>query len=1072
MPTVPFAETTAAGLCRLFRDRLRHELRPPDGSPPDVPDARSGYRRAACLLSSFDPRRLRLPGEAEPTGRAVMELAADCAATGPADRTEWTLKPEVREAALRSLPGPEAALRTLEANVGAAPEEPGPERVCLAVLRGEPPRTAEAGPDELSDVLQAVLWLSSVPGVTGLPDADAVRAELEQARLLAPLERLVRVPFVGREAELAALRDHVYAPGPPQGAPPSVPSPLVVHGPGGMGKSTLLATFLLDSLREPGGARDLVRGEGSGVRDGSGVRGESGGARDAGGGARAFPFPFAYIDFERPTLSVYEPVTLIAEVARQLGVQYPAFRTELDALAAACLEEARAQRAEEERVVELNRLATTRANLGRRSSQRFLTDASERESALSGRVGEVLRRAAPEGAPFVMVVDSFEEAQYRGSPALGRMWAVFAELSRTYPRVRAIVSGRSPVGHPAQRARAVEVELRDLAPEAAVALLRASGVADPEVARTLADRVGGHPLSLRLAARAALLAGADTAGLRELIGSLPARRRDFFRRVDQLLVQGILYERILQHIPDQDVRRLAQAGLVLRLITPDVVREVLAEPCGVSVPGPREARSLFGRLSRLDLVEPAGPEAVRVRADVRAIMLRLAEGDPRSPTREVERRAVEFYAAREGLEARAEEIYHRLRRGEHPRTVEERWLPGVERLLEGAQDEMGPRAAALLSAHRRRGGASELVMAEADQEDWERIAGHEVEDLLAQGLTGEALARLAERRPWTPCSPLHVLLAEALDRAGRTGEARRAVSDAVDGAREAGCGERQLELLLLAARLAEQDGDTDSAYRDLRLAEDVAIGLGQDLEAMGTLLARARLASAGAAPDRDADTRLARRLRQVPDEVLADQPSLVRAAASQVYTLDARALDHALDLVGLPEGDEVLERLAGGLRRAAGADPLLLRPLMDLLRQAAGVHEAPARAGAPLVGGEAAGGDGAAGGSASAGDAAGGDVAGGDVAGGDVAGDAPRGPAAAGPTASGGAAVAGAEPAGAPAVPAPPPSDVADILRLVRDRGALDALVRRLLVLRDGSGEIAASVAAALRGDREGGGAR
>ncbi|WP_249464326.1 AAA family ATPase [Streptomyces fradiae] len=1040
MSTVPSTETTAADLCRLFRDRLRHELRPPGGPPPAVPDARGGYRRAACLLTSFDPRRLRLPGEAEPTGRAVMELAADCAATGPADRTEWTLKPEVREAALRSLPGPEAALRALEANVGAAPEEPGPERVCLAVLRGEPYRTADAGPDELSDVLQAVLWLSSVPGVTGLPDAGAVRAELERARLLAPLERLVRVPFVGREAELAALRDHVDAPGPPPGAPPSVPSPLVVHGPGGMGKSTLLATFLLDSLREP--------------EPEPGPGGAGGLAGDEGGGARAFPFPFAYIDFERPTLSVYEPVTLIAEVARQLGVQYPAFGAELDALAAACLEEARAQRAEEERVVELNRLATTRANLGRRSSLRFLTDASERESALSGRVGEVLCRAAPEGAPFVMVVDSFEEAQYRGSPALGRMWAVFAALSRTYPRVRAIVSGRSPVGHPAQRARAVEVELRDLDQEAAVALLRASGVADPEVARTLADRVGGHPLSLRLAARAALLAGADTAGLRELIGSLPARRRDFFRRVDQLLVQGILYERILQHIPDQDVRRLAQAGLVLRLITPDVVREVLAEPCGVAVPGPREARSLFGRLSRLDLVEPAGPEAVRVRADVRAIMLRLAEGDPRSPTREVERRAVEFYAAREGLQARAEEIYHRLRRGEHPRTVEERWLPGVERLLAGAQDEMGPRAAALLSAHRRRGGASELVMAEAEQEDWERIAAHEVEDLLAQGLTGEALARLAERRPWTPCSPLHVLLAEALDRAGRTGEARRAASDAVDGAREAGCGERQLELLLLAARLAEQDGDTDSAYRDLRLAEDVAIGLGQDLEAMGTLLARARLASAGAAPDRDADTRLARRLRQVPDAVLADQPSLVRAAASQVYTLDARALDHALDLVGLPEGDEVLERLAGGLRRAARADPLLLRPLMDLLSSAAGVHEAPARAGASLVGGAAAGG-----GSASAGD-----VPGGTAAGGASAGDVPGGTAW-----GGGASAAGAEPAGVSAAPAPPPSDVADILRLVRDRGGLDALVRRLLVLRDESGEIAASVAAALRGDREGG---
>ncbi|WP_250334328.1 AAA family ATPase [Streptomyces sp. MRC013] len=973
MSTAPSPEPSgAAALRELFRARLRQELRPAGGTPGAVPDVRRDYRRAACLLACFDPRRLRLPGERAPTGRAVMELAGDCSAAGVAGRTEWTLKPEVREETLRGLPGPGEALRALEPNLGAVPEGPGPERVCLAVLRGRAPGTAGAGPDELADVLQAVLWLSLVPGVTGLPEACAVRDELELARLLQPLERLVRVPsFVGREAELAELRDFVHAPGAPAGAGPAAPTPLlvlVVHGPGGMGKSTLLANFLLDSLR--GGTEG---GEGH--------------------GGRGFPFPFAYVDFERPTLSVHEPVTLIAEVARQLGVQYPAFRVELDALAAGCQEEARAQRAQEERVAELNRLAATRAGLGRRTSREFLAGASERESSLFRRVGKVLRRAVAGGAPFVTVIDSFEEAQYRGSPALGRMWAVFLALAEAYPRVRVVVSGRSPVGHPAAGSRPVEVELRDLGPEASVGLLGACGVRDPELARVLAERVGGHPLSLRLAARAATLAGSDTAGVRELVGSLPARRRDFFRRVDQMLVQGILYERILQHIPDPDVRRLAHAGLVLRLITPDVIREVLAEPCGVAVAGSEEARRLFGTLSRLDLVEPRGPQAVRVRADVRAIMLRLAASDPASPSREVERRAVAYYAAREGLEARAEEIYHRLRRGEDPRTVEERWLPGVERLLEGAQDEMSPRAAALLDAHRRRGGASDLVMAEADQEDWERIAGREVEDLLVQGFTEEALARLAERRPWTPCSALHPLLAEALDRAGRRAEARRAASDAVDAAREAECGERQLELLLLSARLAEEDGDADSADRDLRLAEDVAIGLGQDLEAMGTLLARARLAAGADAPDREADTRLARRLRQVPDEVLADQPSLVRAAASRVYTLDARALDHALELVGLPEDDEALEALGAGLRRAVRADPLLLRPLMDVLRSAAGAHDASA----------------------------------------------------------------------------PPPSDVTDILRLVRDRGSLDGLARRLLVLRDGSGQIAAGVAAALRGGEGGG---
>ncbi|WP_236242236.1 hypothetical protein [Streptomyces sp. CC228A] len=742
---------------------------------------------------------------------------------------------------------------------------------------------------------------------------------------------------------------------------------------------------------------------------------------------------------------MHEPVTLVTETARQLAVQFPAFQDELESLAEEGLRLLHSHRAREERVAELSRLAATRGP-GRQSSREFLAEAGEQDCELFRRVARVLRRAvAPRHPPFVLVIDSFEEAQYRWSPEVGRMWALYFAFHDAYPAVRVVVSGRAPVGHPAAGMAPLEVELRDLDADASVAVLRACGVADEELARLLAERVGGHPLSLRLAARAAALAGGGGAGLRELVESLPERRRGFFRQVDQLLVQGLLYERILGHIPDEDVRRLAHGGLVLRQITPDVVREVLAGPCGVAVSGPGEARRLFGALSRLDLVESAGPQAVRVRPDVRAIMLRLAQSDPGSVAPEVERRAVAYYAARDGLAARAEEIYHRLRLGEHPRTVEERWLPGVERLLAGAQDEMGPRSAALLTAHSRRQRASVLVMAEAEQEDWERIAAHEVEDLLAQGFTGQALTRLEERRPWTPCGPLHVLLAEALSRAGRRAEARRVVSEAVEGTRDAGCGERRLELLLLSARLAQEDGDTEGADSELRLAEDVAIGLGQHLEAMGTLLARSRLAGgprergADGARDADADAEaeLARRLRGVPDAVLAEQPALVREVAAQVYTLDARALDHALALVGLPEDDEALEVLGGALQRAVRRDGRLLPPLMALLHQAAGPAAGPPPRERPEEG----------------------------------AGHGlrrrtqqqaqqtrqarrPR-------QEEGGRQEAAAGAASASGVA--PASGVADILRLARDRGTLEELARRLLVLRDEGGEIAAGVASALR---------
>ncbi|WP_435602117.1 AAA family ATPase [Streptomyces sp. bgisy130] len=949
----------------LFVARLRAELHPDEERTPEVSDARRAYREAVCLLSRFDPQRLRLPGEEDATGGAVLELVDDCTTLGMQDQAGWSLKSDLRDRTLRGLAGPAAARHLLECHLDQLPGEPGPERFALAYLSGHPPAMDRLTTDELADALQAVLWLSRVPGTTGLPDTAELQLTLERARLLDPLERLVRSPFQGRDRELAELRDYVVAPGGPAAAgaqpeqhPRLVPA-LVVHGPGGMGKSTLLAKFVLDSIHHPAGC-----------------------------------FPFAYIDFERPTLSIQEPLTLIAEVARQLGIQFPAHRTELDALAHECQGGARSQREGQERVTQLHELATTRAVLGRRSSQEFQSLAAGRETDLIRRLAEVLRRAVaerkdgehPEDPPFALVVDSFEEAQYRGSPVVGRMVAIGLSFQSVYPRMRLIVSGRAPVEHPAKTVESLDIELGELDPEAAVGLLTSCGVKDPEVARALADRVGGHPLSLKLAARAAILAGAGAERTCELIRSLPERRHQVFRRVDQLLVQGILYDRILSHITDENVRRLARPGLVLRFITPEIIKEVLAEPCGLQVASADEARALFEEFGRLDMVEPARPDAVRYRSDVRAIMLRLPGGDRTDVMREVERRAVEHYAARDGLEARAEEIYHRLRLDENPRSVEERWLPGVERFLVGAQQDMTPRAAGLLTA-RLGGGTPDQVAAGADQEDWERIAAREVEDLLAQGYAQAAFDRLGRRQPWTPCSPLHALLAEALNRLCRREEALRATADAIDGAERAGCGERRLELLLLSARLSEEAGDLESAGRALRVAEDVAVGLGQDLEAMGALLARARLTAGADGADPEADRQLAERLRMLPDAVLADRPVLVRAVASQIYDRAPGALDHALEVVGLPADDETLDTLGAAMRRATSRQPALLGRVMEILDEAAGPSREPA----------------------------------------------------------GGA-----------------PTGITGILRLARDRGTLDTLARRLLAVRDKSGEIVAGVAAAM----------
>ncbi|MFF1494687.1 hypothetical protein [Streptomyces sp. NPDC058304] len=961
-----------------FAARLHGELLAAEGEPePAVPDRRKAYRETASLLTEFDPTQLRLPGEGESSGRAALELVHDCTTLGMQPRAGWVLKQEVRDTALRGLAGPEAARLGLEANLGQVPEGPGPERFALAYLSGAPPALGEQDVEGLADILQAVLWLVQIPHTSGIPDPEHVQQLLERARLRQPLERLVRGRFCGRAAELDELRAYVGLP--PASAPAAAPPldgagsvhepvrelvkdpPLLIHGLGGMGKSTLLARFLVDLPAD---------------------------------------FPFAYVDFERPTLSVHEPVTLVADIARQLGIQYPEHRAAFDALAAECEETARTQREEQNTVDELYRLSTTRSGAGRGAAEQFHSRARARETDLVRRVGACLVQAVAgagggaEGVPpLVIVIDSFEEAQYRANPVLGRMWAIWSVLHEGYPRLRFIVAGRAGVHHPAQAAEPRTIALGDLEPDAAVDLLMSSGIEDEGVARALAERVGGHPLSLKLAAQAAVLAGQEAGSLGELVESLPARRRYFYRKVDQMLVQGILYDRILKHIADVQARGLAQAGLALRTITPELIRDVLAPACGLDVDSPEQARRLFGRLARLDLMEPAGPGALRHRSDLRAIMLRLSDSARTDLMRTVGQRAVEYYAAREGLEARAEEIYHRLRLNENPRSVDQRWEPGVERYLDRADQDMASRSAAFLTG-RLGGHIPDEALHEADQEDWERNAAREIEDLLAQGFTGEAAARLAERRPWTPGSPLDPLLVETLARSGRRTEARSTAQEAVDRAEEAGDVDAQLDLLLLSARLAEEDGDVQEAERDLVEAEDIATGLGRDFDALAATLARARLAASHEG-DADIDRRLARQLRQLPDEALAEQPVLVRAVAAEVSRHDPAALGHTLDVVGLPDTDDgALDALADTIVRVLAEQPELRFALAKILQNAVG--PVPAR---PVQ----------------------------------------------------------------QQLPPPPPSpSMAGMLREARDRGTLDVLAQRLLVLHDDSGVLVSGVAAAM----------
>ncbi|TDD65477.1 ATP-binding protein [Jiangella aurantiaca] len=868
-----------------FAARLRDRLRSAEPAQTEVPPEQQQLRQAAALLTSFDPGSLH-PAGAAPTGTG-FQLVDDCTARAGQARTAWALRSDVRATALQSFAGPEEARLALETNIGSAPRHAA-ERLALRYLRGDPPVLENLDVESLLHAREAVSWLSLVPGVPGLPEAEEIERLLDHRRLVEPLHSLLRHGFAGRARELDVLRRHV-------GLLPARhwrarmadagravngwlgrangELPLVVTGPGGVGKSTLMARFLLDHVDRPGGR-----------------------------------VPWVHVDFESATLRIQEPVSLVAEMARQLAAQYPDEAPALDDLRSSARSQSRLQRQQFEELDELEDVVTTRASLGREAKYRYHTQTRDEDAQAAHTLGRTLRRAVArhpaatgEEPPLIVALDSFEEAQYRASPILDRMWAMFTALRDAYPQTRVVVAGRAPVGHPAAPAEEVPtLTLGDLDEAAAVHLLRTLGVTDP-VARALVERIGGNPLSLQLAADVAVRMQ-HTGDDGDWVRTVPARRRRLFGAVDDMLIQGVLYYRLLSHITNPDVRRLAHPGLVLRRITPAIIEQVLAPVCGVDVSRPGRADELFEELAReLDLVDRTAPDVLRHRADVRRVMVRLVAEDRAEATRELERRAVAFYAASRRPEDRVEEVYHRLRLGQGAQEIEARWLSELAPLLDGVADELPARSAKLLARLQRSMPAE--ATAQDDQADWEHRTADEAENLLTQGYAAEALTLLSARRPWTTGSPLHAVRVEALLRTGDLAQARQAVADALAEPGIEENGDAYLELLLLSARIAAESGDVEWADDDLALAERTATRMGRDLDALGALLQRTRLpdsADAGDHHQHDLVTELAHRVEAMPEEILAGQTSLVRAVAAAVGDRVPAVLARALDLVGLP----------------------------------------------------------------------------------------------------------------------------------------------------------------------------
>lgn len=774
-------------------------------------DPAQTYRQAAAVLVYFSPDQLQPVGGGDVTD-ALPYLAADSIFVLDAGRRpQWMLQHGVRQETLAELGSRERLTQALAANE--VRPQTTMQQTLEAYIAGDAPPLAAQTREQLTCTLQVIDWLREV--LPDLPDRGAVEERLAWEEWVEPLRYLVGTTFRGRVAELETLRQYVgvlpattgagWLPFAQGDAPPR---PLLFHGMGGLGKSTLLGKLILDYVDTlPAAAR----------------------------------FPIAYVDFDRPSAlapggegsyfspATTQPLLVLIEAMRQLALQYPALAADSHNIQRAWIEAFN-------QTEELN----TKFNYSESASQ---PESNVRQDIFESTVDYVEQFAAlvqrafagADPQPFLLVLDTFEELQYRSRDAVLEVGLMLDRLQQALPTLRTVVAGRAQVGE----FGTTGIELQGLDVEASIGFLLAAKVQDETVARAIAESVNGNPLSLKLAAKV-------VENLAEELGGpvSPAQIRTILRSVDAEQIQGFLYRRILEHIHNPKVRKIAHPGLVLRRVTWEVILEVLAEPCNLEITTRGEAETIFNELEReASLVSRDETGALVHRKDVRRLMLAALNQDEPVKVGRIHARAITYYARFDDPRSRAEEIYHRLFAESDFSAIHPRWTPGVEMHLVDALGEVPAAQRPELASRLALDAATDVDWNLATAEAWERRAAQRVGELVATGRFARALDALDERphASYLTGSRLHLLEAQAFAGLKQWAEARVAANVGITSVQKIDDTALLLDLYLLSAHANEELGHIEQGLEMLGEATALAHTLDDALRSLEIGVRRLRL---------------------------------------------------------------------------------------------------------------------------------------------------------------------------------------------------------------------------------------
>ncbi|MBK8259410.1 MAG: hypothetical protein IPK82_42985 [Polyangiaceae bacterium] len=376
------------------------------------------------------------------------------------------------------------------------------------------------------------------------------------------------------------------------------------------------------------------------------------------------PILLAYLDYDRALLDARKPAGLYAEIKRQVELQ----ATDLPPAVEAAAPESPASLSSE---LEMRRHAKT----------------------VAARIHAAMKSIG--AGVFLLAFDSFEEVQFATSENSGASVAWLDALFAECPEMRVVILGRVPIANlTVGGKKALALTVGPLDPAASREVLESflgdAALSKSAAATALVTAAGGNPLTLRVGAELIKRLGEEKAG--EALRDLPSA-----------LVRGVLYDRVLERIHDARVRTLARFGLVLRRITPEILRTVLAPIAEVDLPTPQSVDDTFAALRReVFLAVSDVPGVLAHRPELRTLTVRLIEHDAPEKVRRLDAEAMEYYQKRAAalppdddaaIQARAEALYHALRLDLPAAQLENLWAPIVLRALDLTPDDQLPEGA-------------------------------------------------------------------------------------------------------------------------------------------------------------------------------------------------------------------------------------------------------------------------------------------------------------------------------------------------------------------------------------------